>query len=404
MHIAISASFIDEPTTGSGQYLHGLLGALPAVAPDLRLTLLLPTGKSASLAQKAWLADTPRPSSLVVRTPFDRISLNLAKLFFEQVAAPQAARLIGADLLHVPYFAPPLRSPVPTVVSILDLIPLLLPEYRGRALVRAYMRLAAVAAPRADHVIAISQAGRDDIVRHLQILPERISVTHLAAARQFHPIDRAAAQAEVARRFSLRAPFVYYVGGLDARKNIPMLIRAFAQMRRSGGPAATLAIAGRARGDDPVLFPDIDAAIAQAGAAAWVRRIDVPLADGPLLFAAADVFAFPSRYEGFGLMSLEAMACGTPTIVADASSLPEVAGDAALLVPPDDQQGWADALRRLLLDAALREDLRARGLRRASLFTYEHTAALTAAVYRKTMNANTDAFKGPGKWPISNKM
>lgn len=385
MHIAISASFQYEPDTGSGQYLRGLLATLPTIAPDLRFSALIPRFLIPSSGIPIELQDPAhRIRLIVIATPFDQISPNLAKLYFEQIAAPRAAYRLGADLLHIPYFAPPLFATLPVVVSILDLIPLLLPEYRGRAAVRAYMRLAVAGAARAKRVIAISQATADDLQRHLRIPGERITVTPLAAGAQYQPIDQTAARSEVARRYGIQQPYVYYVGGLDARKNVATLVRAYARLRRTHGPEALLVIAGRARGVDPLLFPDLDAVIRAEHAEAWVRRIEVPSEDGPLLYAAAEVFALPSRYEGFGLGPLEAMACGAPVIVADASSLPEVVGDAALLVPPDDIDGWSAALARLLTDAALREELRARGLARAAQFSYLRTATQTVEVYRST--------------------
>ncbi|MCS6841886.1 MAG: glycosyltransferase family 1 protein [Roseiflexaceae bacterium] len=379
MHLAVNGMFWSQPTVGSGQYLRTLVHALPAVTPDVRLTLILPAYR---------VPAEPPPQNVqavYVRTPFDGRSANLAKVWFEQVAVPRAAARLHADLLHIPYFAPPLVSPLPVVVTVLDIIPLLLPEYRGSAAVRLYVRMVACAARRATQIITISQHSADDIVRHLGCCAARVTVTLLAAGAQFRPCDRAHAEQEVAVRYGVTPPFVYYVGGLDARKNLATLVQAFARMRYAGGPAATLVIAGRASGHDPRMFPDLDAIIASAGACAFVERIDVPYQDAPLLYSAATVFAFPSRYEGFGLPPLEAMACGTPVIVADATSLPEVVGDAALRVPPDDVPGWTAALWRVLADETLRTDLSRRGLERATRFRPERLARETLAVYKRAL-------------------
>jgi glycosyltransferase involved in cell wall biosynthesis len=389
MRIAISGMFWGQPTVGSGQYLRGLLDALPRAAPEHEYILLLPayldhqptTNDQQHGADSSFIAHR----SSVVKTPFDRRSRNLAKLWFEQVAAPRAAARLGADLLHVPYFAPPLVARIPVVATILDIIPLLLPEYRGRAAVRAYMRLVGLAARRAAQVIAISDQSRADIITHLGVAPVCATTVPLAAGPQYRPRDRVQALACVAERYGLREPFVYYVGGLDARKNIETLVRAFGRLLRAGGPEATLAIAGQALGADQRLFPDLDALLAQERLESQVRRIDVSHADGPLLYSAATAFAYPSRYEGFGLPPLEAMACGTPTVVAAASSLPEVVGDAALHVPPDDIAGWVAALWRLLADDRLRAELRRRGLARAGQFSYDRVARETIDIYTRTV-------------------
>jgi glycosyltransferase involved in cell wall biosynthesis len=406
MHVAISGMFWDQPTVGSGQYLRGLLAALPPLAPDWRFTLLTPAywkvegrrqrveGRGPDANQPQDLSESAntqratrnaqRITSQVVQTPFDAVSRRLSKLWFEQVALPAAAARIGANLLHVPYFAPPLAATLPVVTTILDLIPLLLPEYRGSPALRAYTSLASRAARRAARVITISDHSWGEVVVRLGISPERVTTTYLAPDSRLRPADPQLANAAAAH-YGLQSPFVYYVGGLDARKNVGTLVAAFARMRHSGGPLATLVIAGRALGADRALFPDVDAQIAAADARAFVRRIEVPHADGPLLFAAAHAFAFPSRYEGFGLPPLEAMACGTPVAAADATSLPEVVGDAALLVPPDDIGAWAGALWRLLADEPLRAELRRRGLRRAAQFSYERTAQATLGVYRAAL-------------------
>jgi glycosyltransferase involved in cell wall biosynthesis len=391
MHILINGSFWTQPTVGSGQYLHGLLRWLPQLAPQHRYTLLLPAVSGAGQAPPAGVAP------LLLRTPFDRSNRNLAKLWFEQVSTPQIARLLHMrssppmqPVLHVPYFAPALHSIVPIVTTIPDIIPIILPEYRGGFHIRAYMRLVAHAARHSDAVITFSEYSRRDIARHIGIPLQRITATLLAAEERYTPwVPQAVAEqspaAQVAERYDLPAPFIYYVGGLDARKNIAVLIRAMALLRQRGGSTAVLAVAGRPLGRDSRLFPDLDGLIAELGLQDQVRRIGVPYEDGVLLYRACSLFAFPSRYEGFGLPPLEAMACGAPVVVSNASSLPEVVGDAALQVAPDDVAGWAAALEQLLTDTVLREQVRTRGLAQAARFSWQRVAEETLHVYEQVI-------------------
>lgn len=401
MHILINGSFWSQPNVGYGQYLRGLLRWLPIIAPQHRFTLLLPAAAG---------SDAPCPAGIAtlrLRTPFDGRNANLAKLWFEQVSVPQTAHMVTSHaaagsasqtILHVPYFAPPLRCAVPVVATIGDIIPLLLPEYRGTPQVRAYMALVARAARRTPHIITFSHHSRWDIATRLGIPARRITAIALAADERYQPQDRDNARARVAERYGLTGPFIYYVGGLDARKNVAILLRACARLRQQGHPftawvaspagtleeqPATLAIAGRALGGDTRLFPDLDALIAETRTGDIVRRIDVPFADGPLLYQACTFFVFPSRYEGFGLPPLEAMACGAPVIVSNASSLPEVVGKAALCVPPNDLDGWAAAFHRLLNDVTLRQDLSERGLAQAQQFSWRRVAEETVRVYEE---------------------
>src|SRR5205823_4481198 len=155
----------------------------------------------------------PGVAGRMVRTPFDGRSENFAKVWFEQVGVPAAAARLRADLLHVPYFAPPLRAAMPVVATIPDVIPLLLPEYRGRAAVRAYLHMESLAARGVAHVLALSEHSRGDIVAHLGCAPARVTAVPLAAGEQYYPRDREQATAYVAARYGLREPFVYYVGG-----------------------------------------------------------------------------------------------------------------------------------------------------------------------------------------------
>ncbi len=374
VQIVINGSFWSQPTVGIGQYLQNLLPWLHRFAPQHRQIMLLPAS--------ATLPDVPVGVEVItVKIGGPR---QIAKVIFEQVAVPAIAARLARNgrptVIFVPYFAPPLWSRQPVVTTIGDLIPLLLPAYRGNWFVRAYMALARRAALRSAHILTFSNFSRSAILNYLGLPPERVTVTYLAAGEQYRPAaDRAAAQALAAARYGVQPPFIYYVGGLDERKNLYTLLRAFALVRNRN-KRVVLAIAGRALGRDPRLFPDIDRMIADLDLGAAVCRIDVPADDGPLLYQACTIFAYPSRYEGFGLPPLEAMACGAPVIVSDASSLPEVVGAAAIRIAPDDIAGWAAAINRLLDDEALRADLSARGLARAASFSYQHTAATTLAI------------------------
>ncbi|HEU5318270.1 MAG TPA: glycosyltransferase family 1 protein [Chloroflexota bacterium] len=346
MRVALNAHFRHHPGTGSGQYLTHLLRHLSGVEA-------LPL--------------------------FRRAPSSLAKLLWEQTRFPLAAHRSGADVWHVPYFAPPLVHTRPLVVTIHDLIPLIIPEYATSPLVRAYNRLVSAGARRADLILADSEASKRDIVRLLGIPAARVRVVYLAADEAVMrpvPADEIAA---VRRKYGLADRYVLYFGGLDKRKNVPALLRALAELRDVDWQ---LAVSGRLRTDNPVLFPDLPAAAAQLGIQDRVRFLGfAPDEDKPALIHGATCFAFPSHYEGFGMDPLEALACGAPVVCSDRSSLPELMGDAALLVDPDAPGALAAALRRVLADDALRADLAARGPAQAARFTWQRTARETEEAY-----------------------
>lgn len=377
MRIAISGTFWAQPLVGSGQYLHHLVAALAQTATEHRFVLVIPSYTGATKPH------IPGWQVVTMPTPFDRRSENLAKVWFEQIALRQASRKLKVNLIHVPYFAAPLRSAAPIVVTVHDLIPLLLPEYRGGRSVQTYMRLAAAGAKRAAAVIADSEHTRRDIVEHLHIPPERIRVTYLAPAPVYGPRDESII-AEVCERFRLRRPYVYYIGGFDARKNVGMAVRAFAEATRGWTERPVLAIGGRVPEQASELFPDINGAILETGVASDVAFLGrVSTEDNAALMAGCAAFLAPSRYEGFGLGPLEAMQSGAPVIASSATSLPEVVGDAGILVDPDDLTGWADALRRVLTSRDTADDLRRRGRARAQEFRWERTAQATVSVYNQ---------------------
>lgn len=372
MRVAINAFFWGQTTTGSGQYLHHLVQALRHARPDIALILL---GDTAATRR----AHTMPPPNDVgwrhVPTPFDTLHPHLAKVWFEQVGAPRAAQNVQADIYHVPYFAPPLQAALPVVATVHDLIPLLLPAYRGNVLVRLYTALVARAARRTPCLLADSEATRRDILTHLRVPAARVHTVYLATDIQPPTADAIAA---VRERYALPATYALYLGGFDVRKRVPLLIRALA--RTTGD--WPLVVAGRLPREDTPFTPDPRRIAEQVGVAHRVHFCGfVPDDEKAALIGGARLFVFPSIYEGFGLPVLEALACGVPVITTNASSLPEVADHAGLLVPPDDETQLAAALDRLMNDDTLHAQLATAARQHAARFSWEKTAHETARVY-----------------------
>ncbi|MGB9723514.1 MAG: glycosyltransferase family 4 protein [Chloroflexia bacterium] len=375
MRVGISAHFWPRLTSGSGQYLRHLVRELARLKGEEELILI---GEAGAFAD----GKPPLPAVELSRGPFP--AGRPAKLYFEQVALPCAARSLQLDLLHVPYLAPPLFSPVPTVVTVHDLITRLLPAYRGPWRKRAYTWLDLLAARRARLLIAVSEHTRRDIVRHLRFPAERVWVTYEAASPGMRPASEEEQQA-LRERYGLPERFILYLGDTDVRKGVHRLLRAFARWRESHpGDAAGLVIAGPLHPPDGRLFLDLPGLARSLGLDGVARFLGpVPEADKAALYSAATVFAFLSEYEGFGLPPLEAMACGTPVLAGNTSSLPEVVGEAGLLVNPLDEEEVVAALGRLLEDASLRAELGRRGRERAAAFSWERTAQETLRVYAR---------------------
>lgn len=380
MHIALNGWFWDQPHTGSGQYLRHLLDALHRLAPDLRLTLVIP-------AHMRTLDDLP---PLIDVLPVGgRFSGNLGKVLFEQRGFPRALARLRADLAHVPYWAPPLRSPIPVVCSVLDVIPLALPEYRAGLLNRLYTSLVTAATRGVAQVITISQASQRDITAQIGVPPERIAVTYLAANRAFHPEGDRAGDEAVRARYGLddAREYVLYLGSYNAHKNLSLLLAAYTYVAQGAGPDVPLVLAGHTPGTwGTRRFPDLPAYVAELGLGDSVRWIGpVEEGDKATLYRLASVFAFPSRYEGFGLGPLEAMASGTPVVACNVSSIPEVTGDAAFLVETTDAKAMGGAILALLVQPDYARQVANRGLARAREFSWRKTAEGTLAAYEQAL-------------------
>lgn len=375
MRIAINAWFLNRPGSGSGQYLHGLLQAMPEILPGQRFLLVAPQDR----------LDFDVSGLKIERWPLhaSRWRSNLGKVLFEQVAFPLICHRWEADLAHVPYWGSPLWTAVPAVVTVHDVIPLLLPAYRGGPLVRLYTRLVSAAARQAAAVLTDSEASKHDIEMHLNVSANLVHMVYLATGEQYQPHPRPDDDA-IRLSYGLPHRYVLYLAGHDERKNVAGLVEAFAVVAGADDDVA-LVIGGRLPDRDRRPFfdprPLIEALdLADVHLIGWVDE-----AHKPALYRGAACAVFPSRYEGFGLPVLEALACGTPLVAADTASLPELVGDAGFVISPDDVQGLAGAILACLVDEALAAELHRRGPEQAARFTWRQTAEQTAAVYREVL-------------------
>src|SRR5438874_6809844 len=266
MKIGVNALFLKTPASVSGQYLIHLLNALAEIDQQNEYILLGATLQEKPSLRSPW---ERFPYQVSPVPTLARINENIEKLVWEQFTGPAAARRAGVDLLHVPYFAPPLFPRTPTVVTIHDVIPLRLPLYRAGAKVEAYTRLVARAAHKATLIITVSQHAKQDIMDALHVPAERIRVIYEAAGDEYTPVTDSTTLAKVRARYGLGEQYIFYLGGLDQRKNVLQLVRAFAHLyRQLDNPNLQLFISGNPeKKKNEQLFPDPRPVAAELGVA-----------------------------------------------------------------------------------------------------------------------------------------
>lgn len=382
MRVGVEGSYYLEPSVGVGQYVHGLWGEFARGVPGLEAVLLLPGPRAA-------LPELP-PGEVVIEEPPRRFASGKGrKLWWEQVGVVRAARRAGVELVHLThFFSLPLRRDRPYLVTIHDLVPLLFPIYNNSRAMQLYLRFVCATAPHADLILTDSEHSARDIESHLGVRRERIRAIQLAADARYRPLPPDDPLIAAAReKFGLTGPFIFNIGGLDVRKNLAALIRAFAIVRSQLPEGMRLVIAGAAHSGNPERYPDLQPLARELGVAdatVFTGRIsdDEKLA----LLNAADLYAYPSLYEGFGISPLEAMRCGTPVISSDRSSLPEVVGDGGLLVEPTPEKLGAALAFALQTPHELHE-LRRRAIAQAARFSWARTAQETAAAYEEVMRS-----------------
>ena len=303
----------------------------------------------------------------------------------EQLRIPMDLRRERIDLFHAPHYVLPPLTPCKSVVTIHDCIHLRFPQYLPNRLAYAYARSSLwFATHRSNRVLTVSEASKRDILKYFRVPERKIDVIYNAIDERFGELPTPEEIERVRDRYQLNAPYVLYAGNIKPHKNLERLIEAFHLMRQ-GSPElrdVELLIIG----DEISKYATLRRAVHRHKLHKHVRFFGfVPDQTLASLYRLANAFVFPSLYEGFGLPPLEAMASGTPVIASNVSSLPEVVGDAALMIDPYEPGAIADAMRQVLTDSQLRADLRARGFVRAREFSWERSVRRVREIYEEVM-------------------
>jgi len=377
VHIALDALPLQVRSAGIAVYTDGLVRALAAAEAELTITLF---GMAVPGRRSAADADALPATVHWHLSPLYQLVMGAPLMRLPRVL-PLEVALRGVDLFHATNYAAPHSRATPLVLTVHDLALLRFPALGTHAL-RRLVRRAGADAGRARRVIADSEATARDLYELLGVAPASVRVVYPGCdARFFVPVDPVAGE-RVRERHGVAPPYVLHVGTLEPRKNLGRLVRAFAAARSAHHFPHRLVLCGPLGWGSGELRRLLDAP-ALADAVRWVGAVSRD--DLPALYAGAALFAYPSLYEGFGLPPLEAMACGTPVLTSRVSSLPEVVGDAAVLIDPHDEAALASAIAQVLAGAELRADLAARGRARARQFTWERCARETLTVYREAL-------------------
>lgn len=375
MKITLDISPFVHHHAGLGRYAGELFAALQQVAPQNEYLGLYH-------ATRAMPLEGEFANTKTFRVPQSAKPWRMSVLLAYYAHQNMDRRLPPSEIFHATdHLLPPLKNSR-SIFTIHDLIFRFFPEYH-LPLNRWYLDLMLPKfLERADAVIAVSENTKRDVVRWTDIPAEKISVIYEGVNPHFHIIESRVALERVRAAYKLPSRFILFFSTIEPRKNLITLLDAYAELLKRDQNVVPLVVMGRKGWLYEKTLKHIDTlGLSQRVVLTdWVEGADVPG-----VINLADVFVFPSLYEGFGLTPLEAMACGTPVISSNASSLPEVVGEAGILVEPRDVGGFADAITRVLRDDALRQDLRARGLKQASRFGWQRAARETLAVYERVM-------------------
>ncbi len=305
--------------------------------------------------------------------------------FFEQYYFPNNLNDESIDIYHIPQNGIGLSQNIrcKKVVTIHDLIPYILPETVGKGYLLKFLKEMPKIMEFSDGIITVSECSKKDILKFFPMDESKVFVTPLAADKKYKPLDKSDCQKFISKNYNVNKPFILYIGGFSPRKNVKSVLIAFSKIHKNLPERYNLVVVG-ANKDDIHILKDLSSDLNIRSSVKFTGF--VPEDHLPIFYNASNVFVYPSLYEGFGLPPLEAMSCGTAVITSNITSIPEVVGNGGILIDPFDTKSLSNSLESLLNDKKLLQELKIRGLKQASKFSWEKTSEKTLDAYKKILS------------------
>jgi glycosyltransferase involved in cell wall biosynthesis len=372
MKIGIDATALPQEPVGAGVYIINLLRALGDLNTGYELVVFLHENA------RNYLEMDETTNILQVVLPEKNPAL---RLVWEQIMLPKLVKRYKIDLLHSLHYTSPFLLACASVVTIHDLTFFLFPELHKLSKRLFFPSVIRASARKADALITVSENTRQDSIRLLHVPEEKIFAVQLGVDEIFHPIKDNGLRRKIYQQYQLPEKFILYVGLVEPRKNLPLLIRSFRTLVEEGF-SHRLVIVGRLGW----MYQEVFKQIETLGLEDRIKFTGyVPRQNLPIVYNLAELFVYPTLYEGFGLPVLEAMACGTPVVTSKISSLPEIVGNAGILVTPGEESALAEAMVTVLSDPKMQENLAEKGIIRSKDFSWKRTAKETLQVYQHVL-------------------
>jgi glycosyltransferase involved in cell wall biosynthesis len=376
MNIAIDATSIPRNKTGVGVYLVNLINEISNLDANNSYYIFVQSDDVDSF-------NIEKDNFHLIIIDSNKYRKVFLRLFWEQIILPKKLKEYDIDILHSPHYTSPVFTKVSRVVTFHDMTFYTLPKvhtFFKRLLFKIYMKISSKIA---DKIVTVSESTAKDVEKILDVSSNKTCVTYNAKKDMYKPINNQENIVEVCSKYNIRDNYVLFVGTLEPRKNIKTLIKSYSKLIKEINKEIKLVVVGKKGWMYKEIFElmrslGIDNQVIFTGFA--------DLEDLPYLYNGAEVFVYPSIYEGFGIPVLEAISCGTPTITSNVSSMPEVIGDAGITVNPNDVDELKDAIKRIIEDDDLKEQFRKQGIEQAKKFTWKNCAKDTLQVYKKINN------------------